>query len=112
MRLGHSDFVSDESYGATPRPADAELRAMTAVSVLKRGLALSGTVSDMQGKPIAGASVAQGTDRFGSNQPKVKTDGEGKFAFRNSQWSGHGASLKLVEISRIPVPTKPGTRAF
>src|SRR5438105_3703668 len=85
MKLGHPDFVTDESYGATPRPADAELRAMTAVWLMKRGLALSGTVSDMQGKPIAGASVAQGTDRFGSNQPKVKTDGEGKFTFRNSR---------------------------
>ncbi|HEV8291650.1 MAG TPA: carboxypeptidase-like regulatory domain-containing protein, partial [Tepidisphaeraceae bacterium] len=85
MRLDHPDFVSDESYGATPRPPDAELRAMTAVSVMKRGISLQGVVTNLEGKPIAGASVLQGTDRFGSNQPKVKTDAEGKFAFRNAR---------------------------
>src|SRR6267142_6952406 len=85
MRLSHPNFVSDESYGATPRPGDTDLRAMTAVSVMKRGLALRGTVTDEVGAPIAGASVAQGSDRFGSNNPKVKTGADGTFAFGNSK---------------------------
>jgi len=85
MKLDHPDFISDESYGTTPKPADAELRAMTAVSVMKRGLMLEGIVTDLQGKPIVGASVLQGMDRFGTNQPKQKTDPDGKFSFRNAR---------------------------
>src|SRR5437867_4686968 len=85
MRLEHPDFISDESYGGTPRPADTDLRSMTAVSVMKRGISLAGVVTDLNGKPIAGASVLQGMDRFGSNQPKAKTDAEGKFSFRNAR---------------------------
>jgi len=85
MQLSHKEFISDEHYGASPRPADAELRALTAVSVLKHGIAVAGVVLDDQGKPIAGASVAQGADRFGSNFPKIKTDEEGKFRFGNAR---------------------------
>jgi peroxiredoxin len=85
LRLSHPNFISDESFGTTPRPADAELRALTAVSVMKRGIVLSGVVLDQGGKPIPGASVAQGADRFGSNNPKIKTDPDGKFAFPNAR---------------------------
>jgi len=52
--------VSDEHYGASPRPADVDLRALTAVSVLKRGIAVAGLVIDVKASRLAGASVAQG----------------------------------------------------
>src|SRR5205814_1055600 len=85
IQLQHANYISDDNFGSTPRPAEAELRAMTAVSVMKRGLVVAGVVSDEEGKPIAGASVLAGADRFGSNQQPKKTDAEGKFVFPNAR---------------------------
>jgi uncharacterized GH25 family protein len=85
MRLSHPDFISDESYGSSPRPSDKDLREFSAVMVMKRGLVLTGVVTDQQGKPIANASILQGADRFGSNQPKTRSDPDGKFVFTNAK---------------------------
>jgi beta-lactamase regulating signal transducer with metallopeptidase domain/thiol-disulfide isomerase/thioredoxin/uncharacterized GH25 family protein len=63
------------------------------VVVLKQGLQVSGSVVDHDLKPVAGASVALGLDRFGSDEPKVTTDREGRFLLKNCK---SGRSLVTV----------------
>ncbi len=65
---------------------DTELRQLedrTAVTVMKRGIVVTGTVTDPEGKPVAEALVAQGQDRFGSHYPTTRTDREGHYRFGN-----------------------------
>lgn len=81
VRLNHPDFLSDEMFGETPVPPMKNLRDQTGVMVMKKGLPVNGRVLDTQGKPIAGAHVYQGGDRFGSNYPETKTDADGNFKF-------------------------------
>jgi protocatechuate 3,4-dioxygenase beta subunit len=86
IRLAHPDYVSDNSYGETPRPTIPDLRKGTGVMVMKRGLAVEGRVIDADtGRPIQGANVAQGRDRFGSHYPEATTDADGRFAFKNAR---------------------------
>ena len=60
------------------------LREHNALSVLRRGIVLTGRVSDRDGKPIAHAMVAQGEDRFCSNvPPDTQTDAHGRYRFDN-----------------------------
>lgn len=85
VRLEHPQYVGDEYYGSRPLPAPEELKAMTAVMVMKKGLELKGIVTDKDGKGIKGASVLIGADRFGSDKGSMKTDGEGKFFIGNAK---------------------------
>jgi hypothetical protein len=85
IRLAHPDYISDEMYGKTPKPPIEQLRAMTGVMVMKQGLTVSGRVIDANDRPIEGASVAQGSDRFGSHYPSTQTDSEGRFEFKNAR---------------------------
>jgi hypothetical protein len=85
MRLEHADYVSDEMYGATPKPPMERLRDMTGVMVMKKGCTVAGRVLDVEGKPIQWATAAQGADRFGSDYPSARTDGEGRFEFRHAR---------------------------
>ncbi|MEJ2703132.1 MAG: carboxypeptidase-like regulatory domain-containing protein [Sedimentisphaerales bacterium] len=113
IRLAHPDYISDAMYGMTPRPTIEKLRAMTGVMVMKQGLNVTGRVCDVNDRPIEGASVAQGSDRFGSNYPSTKTDSEGRFEFGNAkqdemvltvQAQGYAPDLKHVTIYK---PMKP-----
>ena len=82
-RLVHPDYVSDRFYEDTPDPPLDELRARTAVMVMKRGVTLSGTVRDNNNKPVAGARVKLGVDRWGSpHPPDTETDAEGRYRFQ------------------------------
>jgi thiol-disulfide isomerase/thioredoxin len=83
LRLSHPDFASDTMYGTTPRPSLEKLRDRTGVMVLKKGIAVAGRVRSSDGKPIAGARVAQGADRWGSHYPDTKTNEQGEFHFAN-----------------------------
>ncbi len=87
LKLSHPDFSSDEMYGSTPKPPMEKLRDRTGVMVMKKGTALTGKVTDLDGKPIAGAQVLQGRDRWGSNYPSTKTDKDGNFTFKNAKAS-------------------------
>ena len=115
LRLSHSDFISDALYGSTPRPSIEELRAQTGVMVMKKGIAVEGRVLAADGKPIAGAKVAQGRDRFGSNYPSATTDDEGKFRFANCppgeliltvQAEGHAPDLRRIMVAPNPPPVE------
>lgn len=107
IRLAHPDYISDEMYGVPPTPPIEELRNRTAIMVMKKGLSVSGKVVDTRGLPIEGALVAQGSDRFGSNYPKTKTDSEGWFTLKNAkpggmvltvQASGYSPDVKQVTV--------------
>ncbi len=59
MRLMHPDFVSFH-FADTPDPAISALRDGTAVITMKRGLSVSGKVTDESGRAITNALVAGG----------------------------------------------------
>lgn len=109
IRLAHPDYISDEMYGKTPKPPIEKLRAMTGVMVMKQGLTVSGLIIDANDRPIEGASVAQGSDRFGSHYPSTQTDSEGRFEFENVrpgemvltvQAKGYSPDLKSFSVHR------------
>ena len=83
LRLSHPDFASDTLYGNTPKPSLETLRDRSGVMVLKKGITVEGRVLSSDGKPIAGARIAQGSDRFGSHYPDTKSDEQGRFRFAN-----------------------------
>ena len=83
IRLAHRDYISDEMYGKTSKPPMESLRAMTGVMVMEKRLTISGRVFDANDRPIEGASVVQGSDRFNFNYPSTQTDGRGYFEFQN-----------------------------
>ncbi len=83
IRLAHPDFISDEMYGKTPKPSIEKLRDMTGVMVMRKGITVAGRVVDANGEPIKGATVAQGSDRHGTEYPSKKTDAQGWFKFNN-----------------------------
>lgn len=101
IRLSHPDYLSDEMYGATPKPPLEKLRDMTGVMVLKKGVAVAGRVLDTDGLPIAGATVAQGRDRFGTHFPTAKTDADGKFRFAQAR-AGSEMVLTVTAKGRAP----------
>ena len=79
-RLVHPDYASDNAYSDTPEPPLDRLRNRTAVMIMKRGATISGTVRDGSGKPIAGARVKLGIDRWGlPERPLTRTDAEGRY---------------------------------
>jgi len=90
-----------------------KLRDMTGVMTMKRGLTVSGRVLDKNGRAIAGASVAQGSDRHGSSYPSTKTDQEGRFVFKNAkpgqmiltvQAKGHAPDLEELNVHKAMKP--------
>jgi len=83
LRLSHPDFASDTMYGTTPKPSLERLRDRTGVMILKKGITVEGRVLAADGKPVAGAKVAQGADRWGSHYPDTATDEAGRFRFTN-----------------------------
>jgi len=85
LRLRHPDFAGDSLHGsATPRVE--KLRDQTAVMVMKKGITVEGRVLAADGKPVAGAKVAQGGSRFVTPAyPTATTDNEGKFRFAHCQ---------------------------
>lgn len=85
IRLEHPDYISDEMYGASARPSVESLRTLTGVVVMKKGVVVAGRVLDTDGRPIEGATVSQGSDRFGTSYPSTRTDKDGRFEFKNAK---------------------------
>ncbi|MAE64239.1 MAG: hypothetical protein CMJ18_08175 [Phycisphaeraceae bacterium] len=113
IRLSHPDYLSDTSYGATPRPPIERLRDMTGVMVMRRGKLLAGTVMNASGAPIPGARVALGSDRWGTHYPATITDAEGRYAFIQTptgetvltvQAPGYAPDLKTVQVALDMAP--------
>jgi thiol-disulfide isomerase/thioredoxin len=110
IKLSHADYVSDPMYGSTPKPPMDKLRDMTGQMVMKRGVTVAGRVADKEGKPVAGASVVQGQDRWGSDYPETRTDADGMFSFKNSkpgaemvltvQKDSYSPDMRRVDVSK------------
>ena len=67
LKLGHPDYISDPYWGTMQKEQGidmAALRARTATIKMRGGLAATGTVTDPEGKPIAGAVVVRGDDPY------------------------------------------------
>ena len=108
LRLAHPDYVSDVMYGATPKPSMEQLRDGTGVMVMKRGSVVLGRVTDPEGRPVAGAAVKQGTDRWGSHFPDTATDTNGEYRFENCnqepmiltvEHSGFAPALDTIDVA-------------
>jgi thiol-disulfide isomerase/thioredoxin/protocatechuate 3,4-dioxygenase beta subunit len=104
-------YVEDRWGGQySGRLNQADVLAGKAVSVLKRGVEVTGIVVDQDGKPIAKAQVAQGDDRFPSNAPpETRTDENGCFRFANTPQGklvltakASGRAPELVELDVQP----------
>lgn len=108
LRLRHPDFTNDTLYGSAI-PSVEKLRDQTAVMAMKKGITVEGRVLAGDGKPIAGAKVAQGDTRFVEPAyPTTTTDNEGKFRFDNSQpgpmiltvqAKGHAPDLRRITVA-------------
>ncbi|MBN2182382.1 MAG: carboxypeptidase regulatory-like domain-containing protein [Sedimentisphaerales bacterium] len=117
--LTHPDYMSDNLIRGyipmplTPQPAMAALRDLSSVMAMKKGITVSGRVLDTNNNPIEGASIVSGSERFGADNPDTKTDGEGRFVYKNAQPGemvltvkapGHSPDLKQVVVKKdMPV---------
>jgi beta-lactamase regulating signal transducer with metallopeptidase domain/peroxiredoxin/protocatechuate 3,4-dioxygenase beta subunit len=69
-------------------------RNLDSVTVLKKGLTVTGRVVDGAGRPIKGARAFLGHDRFGPNPPTGTTNERGEFTLENCDL---GASIITVQ---------------
>ncbi len=80
IRFSHPDFLSDTHY-RNQEGNFADFFQFTHSRTLCKGLPLVGTVHDEAGRPVAGAAVRQGRDRWGTHYPETVTTEEGRFEF-------------------------------
>ena len=116
IRLEHPDFISDNFFGETANNVPIEaLRDGSHVAQMKRGAMLKGTVTDEAGKPLQGATVYQGGDRWGSKYPSTTTDQAGVFQFQNYRpgqivltavAKGFAPDLKEISATTDPIAVK------
>lgn len=79
LRLSDPDFVSDDLYGKSSTPSIEELRSLSARSVMKKGIQVSGRVVDESDKPIADAIVSLGGRTVGQHPPTIQSGADGTF---------------------------------
>jgi beta-lactamase regulating signal transducer with metallopeptidase domain/protocatechuate 3,4-dioxygenase beta subunit/thiol-disulfide isomerase/thioredoxin len=129
LYLSHPDYLADDESTARrhgqpdPSPsakpdvrAMAPLRDFSDVQILKKGVVVSGTVVDVQGRPIPNAEVGwlppEPGATFHFDLPTTTTDDRGGFRFANVRpglvtlqvkAAGHAPELKSLDA-------KPGTR--
>jgi hypothetical protein len=85
VRLSHPDYIADYRWGVMQKAAKvttALLRQQTATIVMARGIKVTGTVTDPNGKPVAGAVVVWGDDSYAMDgSQEVRTDQRGTYRF-------------------------------
>ncbi len=115
LKLSHKRYINDTRFGESGTHTPQALREKTAVSVMKRGLTLAGRVLDADGKPVAGAEVKQGPDRWGTDYPTATAGRDGRFVFENTrpgpvvltvQAAGHAPDLKRLTVSAESEPVE------
>jgi RNA polymerase sigma factor (sigma-70 family) len=106
--LGQSDAVNNNPIASPDR-----LREGMALTILRRGLGVTGRVVDVGNRPIPGALVRLG-NRFNVSSRETKTDEAGRFQIENAQpgeyklsiqMAGHSPAIKsvLVKAGLAPV---------
>ena len=82
IHLGHPDYIVEGFLRQVTAAEQKQIEDRTSVIVMNRGITVTGTVTDPEGKPVANALVAQGDDRIGgSHFPTTRTDQEGNYRF-------------------------------
>ena len=83
VKLSHPDYIDDPYWGKLQQEQAvtmAELRDQSATIVMHRGLSATGTVTDAEGKPVAGAVVVWGDNPYlDEGSQEVLTDEEGVY---------------------------------
>lgn len=111
LYLSHPDYISDYWKVGIPRPyvpvpPRDKLLDASALSVMKEGFRLRGTVTDMQGKPVAAAIVRTGNGWFPTSTP-AETDKDGRYVLGplppgqitvTVVVNGHGPDLKRTDL--------------
>ncbi|TWU47159.1 Thiol-disulfide oxidoreductase ResA [Rubripirellula tenax] len=83
LKLTHPDYISDSTFGETAGQVSVdEVRSGTHRMVMKQGITVKGKIVDTSGNPIKGATIFQGSDRFGSDYPRTTSDAAGEFEFK------------------------------
>ncbi len=80
ITLQHPDYASPPFFDFGTQPIEP-LRARTAVMVMRKGIALEGTVTDPQGRPMAKIQVGLFPEHFESVFPRATTDSQGHYRF-------------------------------
>ncbi|NQT15115.1 MAG: carboxypeptidase regulatory-like domain-containing protein, partial [Planctomycetes bacterium] len=78
LKVRHPDFANMPRQDLDTQSVD-EFRGKTAVTVMRVGIVVEGTVTDPNGKPVAGAFVEQSVDRFPPGYPPATTDQDGRY---------------------------------
>jgi hypothetical protein len=81
LRFTHPQYVSDGAYGYRGGTWE-ELRSLEKVVVMEKGISVAGTVTDPDGKPVAGAKLGLGADYIQSEMIAT-TDAQGKYILSN-----------------------------
>ncbi|MGD0517527.1 MAG: carboxypeptidase-like regulatory domain-containing protein [Thermoguttaceae bacterium] len=87
IRVSHPEYVSDMTWGGMQGMQNvtlASLREQKGAIVMYRGIALMGTITNPDEKPVAGAVVAWGDDPYGQTSSvlsrlEVRTDEKGVY---------------------------------
>ena len=102
-----------EYFAGTTQPPVDELRDMTAVMVMKKGLLVQGVVLGDSDQPIEGATVLQGPMCCLAGTSPLKTDAIGRFRLTNIapgsliltfQAEGHAPELTTVDVNPQTAP--------
>jgi beta-lactamase regulating signal transducer with metallopeptidase domain len=83
LMLNHPDHVSDPEWGTLQKEQGVSmeaLRARTATIAMRGGLSATGTVTDPEGKPVAGEVVVRGEHPYWEwGSQEVRTDDRGVY---------------------------------
>ncbi|MGH7140522.1 MAG: carboxypeptidase-like regulatory domain-containing protein, partial [Pirellulales bacterium] len=85
LKISHPDYINDQSWGEMQQKQNVtmeQLRAKTAVIVMQRGINVTGTVTDADGKPVSGPVVVYGDQPYqqeGSQEVRTGVDGVYRF---------------------------------
>ena len=83
LKLSHPDYISDPNWGTMQEQQGVDLKALrarTATIMMQGGIVATGTVTDPQGKPIAGAVVVRGDHPYWEvGSQEVRTDEQGRY---------------------------------
>ncbi len=115
IQVQHSDFEPFQIYGGKVR----EMVGPSGTLVLKRGITVTGRVVDRDNRPVPGARVSAGLERWGSGLRKSETDRKGRFRLEHlpagesaltAEAKGHGPDLVKLDIrpGLAPVELKLG----
>jgi hypothetical protein len=127
VKLSHPDYVDDSSWGGLQREQNVttkSLREQTGTIVMRRGIFVTGTVTDPEGKPIPDAVVVWGDDPYlQTGSQEVRTDKQGVYRFPplppgpmtvTVVAQGWAPDLKKIDITPENPPAdfqlKPGKR--